>query len=553
MSTCPDEFEPDNTAAQAGPIAVNGPAQTHTFDLPGDQDWLSFEARRGKTYTIKTFNLVRDTDTVLRLYDTDGSTLLTANDDCPGAPQLFASCITWTAPREGRYFVMVKDFYNRDDCLGYDIDIETGEDLYLFYVPLVLDSELEPTPTATATPLTPSPTPSATPSWTPTATPTSPPGPTNTPTATPTTGATSTSTPSATPSATSVSTATSTPTATSGATATVTPTSTRTPTATVTPTPKPTSTVQVGRVLVPGLDYPKGVAVNPTTNRIYIASRNNDQLFVLDGSSNDVIAQIQTGDEPFGVAVNPLTNKVYVASFRDGALTVLDGAQNLVTKVLYLSPELTYVGVNKLTNRIYVVSHSSNSLYVIDGNTDTVIRSSPTGAPSQGAFGLAINENLNRVYVSNRDTQDIATFDGDGNLLLSQVIKPHPPRAVPYALGFNPNTNKLYVMLGPDDIVDRVQIYQAAASGLTRIADVIVEIGGRDAGGGVAVNTSTNTVFVTNARADTVGIIDGVADTLLALVPVGVDPFGVAANPATNLIYVGNRASDDLYIILDNF
>ena len=49
-----DELEPDNTCAQAKVISVDGAAQTHTFHVPGDQDWIKFYALPNTTYIIET-------------------------------------------------------------------------------------------------------------------------------------------------------------------------------------------------------------------------------------------------------------------------------------------------------------------------------------------------------------------------------------------------------------------------------------------------------------------------------------------------------------------
>lgn len=303
--------------------------------------------------------------------------------------------------------------------------------------------------------------------------------------------------------------------------------------------------------MVPGMLTPNGLAANPNTNRIYITSRDNDQLFVMEGQFNDVIAQVQTGDQPFGVAVNPVTNKVYVAAFGDGQLTVVNGLSNQVIKALYLGPGLTYVGVNTATNRVYVVSHAMNALFILDGIADTVLDIRGTGGG--GAFGLAVNQALNRVYVSHRDTQDIVTMDGAGNQVPGQRIRLATPGGVPYALGLNPNTGKLYAMVGPASNVDRAEIYQTAASGLSYLGTVLVGAGGSNGGGGIAVNTTTNRVYVTNSQANTVSIINGITNLLMGSVAVGEDPFGIVANPATNLIYVGNRASNYLSLMSDDF
>jgi YVTN family beta-propeller protein len=509
IEACPDIYEPDNTYVDASAILANGAPQTHTFYPTGDLDWISFEAEAGRVYTSTTFNLVLDTDTVLRLYDTDGMTLLAANDDDPSLPDPLASRIRWMAPGDGRYYLRVNDFYGRGDCLGYDIRVEVGAPMQQLYLPAVWKSAVPPpTPTPTNTP---TPTPSNTPTDTPTPTPTN--TPTNTPTDTPT------------------------------------PTPSNTPTNT--PTPTPTPVVNTWPIFLTGLDAPNALAVNPLTERVYITSRDNDRLLVMDGATNQIVADVATGDSPFGVAVNPVTNKAYAAAFGDGTLTILDGATNQVIKRVYVGPQLTYVGVNTLTNRVYVVSYGSNGLFIIDGASDRIIRMVPAGSPAGGSFGLAVNEVLDRVYVSNRDSRYIATFDGEGNLLANQQIRPNPSSAVPFSLGFNPNTNKLYVMLAAPTVVDRVQVYETSPTGLGLVTTVPLDPGGLDAGGGVTVNTANNHVFVTNSSSNTVGVIDGLADRLLIQVPVGEDPFGVAANPVTGLIYVGNRDGDHLTVIMD--
>jgi YVTN family beta-propeller protein len=44
---------------------------------------------------------------------------------------------------------------------------------------------------------------------------------------------------------------------------------------------------------------------------------------------NGVTATVASG--PVSVAVNPVTNKVYVANFNSGNVTVIDGASNTTT------------------------------------------------------------------------------------------------------------------------------------------------------------------------------------------------------------------------------
>ncbi len=99
-----DAYESDDLPAEARPIASDG-TQRRNFDSLGDQDWVKFTAQGGVTYTIQTSNLGPAADTYLYLYDTDGSTLLAANDDYDGS---LASHIEWRAPVTGAYYLLVK-------------------------------------------------------------------------------------------------------------------------------------------------------------------------------------------------------------------------------------------------------------------------------------------------------------------------------------------------------------------------------------------------------------------------------------------------------------
>ena len=65
----------------------------------------------------------------------------------------------------------------------------------------------------------------------------------------------------------------------------------------------------------------------------------------------------------------------------------------------------------------------------------------------------------------------------------------------------------------------------------------------------VAVNPSTNTVYVANAFGNSVSVINGSTNTITATVSVGTHPRGVAVNPSTNTIYVTNQGGNSVSVI----
>jgi hypothetical protein len=108
-----DAQEVNDSPAQALPVPVDGSGTHSTFfrdpELDGsgaeDNDYFSFQASGGQTYVIETFNLLSGGDTYLRLYDSDGQTLLAANNNRNSGDE--SSRIDWTAPRSDRFYVWV--------------------------------------------------------------------------------------------------------------------------------------------------------------------------------------------------------------------------------------------------------------------------------------------------------------------------------------------------------------------------------------------------------------------------------------------------------------
>ncbi|HET9299718.1 MAG TPA: PPC domain-containing protein, partial [Candidatus Polarisedimenticolaceae bacterium] len=111
----PDVYEPNETPAQSTSIASNGgPWQLTFFADPdgngkgqADTDVFRISATQGVVYTVTTSNLVSDANTNLEILDTNGTTVLASNNDCPGFTD-GSSCLTVTAPRTDTFYIRVK-------------------------------------------------------------------------------------------------------------------------------------------------------------------------------------------------------------------------------------------------------------------------------------------------------------------------------------------------------------------------------------------------------------------------------------------------------------
>ena len=99
---------------------------------------------------------------------------------------------------------------------------------------------------------------------------------------------------------------------------------------------------------------PVAIAVNPSTNMIYVANSDDNTSSVINGASESVVTKITTGHDPEGIAVNPSTNMMYVANSDDDTVSVIDGRTNAVVKSIAVGSSPIAVAVNPSTNIMYV-------------------------------------------------------------------------------------------------------------------------------------------------------------------------------------------------------
>jgi len=65
----------------------------------------------------------------------------------------------------------------------------------------------------------------------------------------------------------------------------------------------------------------------------------------------------------------------------------------------------------------------------------------------------------------------------------------------------------------------------------------------------VAVDPSTDTVYVTNQYGNTVSVVDGATSTVTATIGVGLQPTGMGIDPATGSVYIANHGDDSVSVI----
>lgn len=109
VSSCDDTYEAmaDDTNATGNSLVFGSTNnQLHTLDSPSDVDWTTISLVAGHTYTFSVSAVGSEVNPLLRLYSTDGATLLSsANSNGLGGSET----ITYTPTTSGTYYIRVSD------------------------------------------------------------------------------------------------------------------------------------------------------------------------------------------------------------------------------------------------------------------------------------------------------------------------------------------------------------------------------------------------------------------------------------------------------------
>ncbi len=300
---------------------------------------------------------------------------------------------------------------------------------------------------------------------------------------------------------------------------------------------------------------PGDLCVNPKTNMVYVTNYDSNSVSVINGKSDTVVATISVGEEPIAIAVNPNTNMIYVANFNGNSISVISGKTNsVITTIPIETPEFypslvsfpDNVAVDTSANMIYVTTANGNIVYVINGFTNSITSAIIINNDPSGEWGLAINQKMGRIYVSNAKYGTLSVLKAISRtkehkaFLYNFVMATLQVGERPYRLVVNPNTNMIYVANTKSETV-------TVMNGSNNSVIKTVTINGFPAD--ICVNSKANMIYVANFKNATVNVINGKSNSVVAIIPAKSGPDGICVNPITNIVYVSNQNDDTVSVI----
>src|SRR5579862_6726720 len=267
---------------------------------------------------------------------------------------------------------------------------------------------------------------------------------------------------------------------------------------------------------IPAASNPYAIAVNSTTNKIYVGNQTTNSVRVIDGITfayND----IPVLEQPQFIAVNEVTNKIYFTSSAENSLYIFDGATNQVTQLAV--PLNGNPVIDTVRNKIYLAG--TLGVAVVDGVTLSITNISLP--PPLSLLSMALNVVTNKVYVTN--SFDEAVYIVDGVTLSVTTI---PLSRYSEDIVVDTDRNKIYTLS------ESAPVVLTAIDGTT-LATASVMLNANSEG--LAIDQLRGEIYVTGGGS--LAAINGndLSVTYIVLSG-GATNFALGVEPRTNTIYV---------------
>lgn len=173
--------------------------------------------------------------------------------------------------------------------------------------------------------------------------------------------------------------------------------------------------------------HPQGLGVNTRLGRLYVADVAEHVLRVVDETTMHVLATIPLAATPLNpLRVDEVTSYVYIVCSTGQELDVVDGNKNSVIARVPVAPYPEGIATDTATGRIYIADEGNNeqnnsnnskgnTITVLDGKTFELLGTLQVGlAPD----GVAADAALHRVYVALENSNAIVEVSDSVNLPL---------------------------------------------------------------------------------------------------------------------------------------
>jgi YVTN family beta-propeller protein len=294
---------------------------------------------------------------------------------------------------------------------------------------------------------------------------------------------------------------------------------------------------EVGRIAVG--KSPSGDVFASSNGCIYVANYNSDNVSVINGSSDEVVANIAVGNGPSGgLAVDPVNGEVYVTNLGGTVSAIRDSTNRVVASITVPQPGLA--AVDTATDAVFVSEETMTDVAIINGSTNKVVRTLDVGGiPS----GIAYDPSNGYLYVANSGDDNLTVINGSTEKTVGSIgLGGNPSLVAPNSVLYDNTTGDLYVLQWAAN--DVIVIDPTTAKNLTAISVGTGPVG-EDS------DPSLGFVYVANGQSHNLTVINASTERVVGSIDLGAGAGlqGVAVEPVTQRVYAADYGTNNVSVV----
>jgi len=320
-----------------------------------------------------------------------------------------------------------------------------------------------------------------------------------------------------------------------------------------------------------------GSTVYAVRHRAVVGVQPDGSILVPNGQTlTPAGTHIEINDRPLGMVVSPDGTLLAVATgsnFNPRALHIIDLQTRALKQTIAIANSFVGVAFNPAGDTIYVGGGPSNDVKIFKAASGVFAAAGAipiSGGPQPS--GLTLNADGTRLYVALNQTNEVAVIDTATRAVTRVKVGTYPYTAVisgdgkqvyvsnwggriPTAGDFTDGQNPVVVDRRTGiPVSGTVSVLDTASNTVVKHIDVGLHPTG------MAVGSSGDRVYVTNANSDAVSVIDTASNTVVKTLRVGTagterepllgaSPNAVAASPDGETLFVANGAQNAIAVV----
>lgn len=241
---------------------------------------------------------------------------------------------------------------------------------------------------------------------------------------------------------------------------------------------------------------PDAVAYDSSNGYICVANLGSASVSFVSPVTGSVVDTVAVGAEPISIAFDPYSGYLFVANSGSGNVTVVNGSNQRVVLSVGTGTGTDAVAYDSQNGNAYVASEQSSNLTVINGTNGTAVGSVTAGAV--GVTALAWDSVSGNLYATGGDIGKIYAIDPTTD----SVVTTFPDTYYPVALEYDSLNGYLYAANDLAPTYGNVTVINTTGESTVGMVTV-----GNDPSG-IAVDSTSGDVFITNAPTGTVSVLD---------------------------------------------